>query len=113
MTLEVHDLSKHYGSTPVFSHVSLKVASGEFVALMGESGVGKSTLLNCMAGLDPWDSGSVRLDGVDVGVSVRVGVLVIVAVPLAEPVRDGVCVGVPVDGGVPDGVGGVYDQVSL
>jgi len=67
MTLEVHELSKHYGSTPVFSHVSLNVAPGEFVALMGESGVGKSTLLNCMAGLDPWDSGSVRLDGVDVG----------------------------------------------
>ncbi len=67
MTLKVHDLSKHYGSTAVFSHVSLSVAPGEFVALMGESGVGKSTLLNCMAGLDPWDSGSVQLDGVDVG----------------------------------------------
>ena len=67
MTLKVHDLSKHYGSTAVFSHVSLSVAPGEFVALMGESGVGKSTLLNCMAGLDPWDSGSVHLDGVDVG----------------------------------------------
>ena len=67
MTLEVQDLSKHYGSTPVFSHVSLRVELGEFVALMGESGVGKSTLLNCMAGLDPWDSGSVHLDGVDVG----------------------------------------------
>ena len=67
MTLEVQDLSKHYGSTPVFSNVSLTVAPGEFVALMGESGVGKSTLLNCMAGLDPWDSGSVHLDGVDVG----------------------------------------------
>ena len=67
MTLELQDLSKHYGSTPVFSNVSLTVAPGEFVALMGESGVGKSTLLNCMAGLDPWDSGSVHLDGVDVG----------------------------------------------
>ena len=67
MTLEVQDLSKHYGSTPVFSHVSLRVEPREFVALMGESGVGKSTLLNCMAGLDPWDSGSVHLDGVDVG----------------------------------------------
>ncbi len=65
--LQVKDLSKHYGSTAVFSHVSLDVAAGEFVALMGESGVGKSTLLNCMAGLDPWDSGSVQLDGVDVG----------------------------------------------
>ncbi|MCX8516702.1 MAG: ABC transporter ATP-binding protein [Rhodoferax sp.] len=46
---------------------SLDVAAGEFVAIVGESGVGKSTLLNCMAGLDPWDQGSVQLEGVDVG----------------------------------------------
>jgi putative ABC transport system ATP-binding protein len=51
----------------VFSQVSLTVAAGEFVAIVGESGVGKSTLLNCMAGLDRWDSGSVLLDGLDLG----------------------------------------------
>jgi putative ABC transport system ATP-binding protein len=66
-TLRVHNLSKHYGSTPVFSTVTLDVAPGEFVAIVGESGLGKSTLLNCMAGLDTWDSGSVHLDGVDIG----------------------------------------------
>jgi putative ABC transport system ATP-binding protein len=60
-------LSKHYGEVPVFSQVSLTVADGEFVAIVGESGVGKSTLLNCMAGLDTWDSGSVLLDGLDLG----------------------------------------------
>jgi len=65
MTLAIKHLSKHYSSTPVFSHVNLRVAPGEFVAIVGESGVGKSTLLNCMAGLDSWNSGSVVLDGQD------------------------------------------------
>ncbi len=67
MTLRIEKLSKHYGNTPVFANVSLAVAPGEFVAIVGESGVGKSTLLNCMAGLDLWDQGTVHLEGVDVG----------------------------------------------
>ena len=66
-TLQLRALSKRYGDTPVFTNVNLDVAPGEFVAIVGESGVGKSTLLNCMAGLDAWDSGSVLLDGQDVG----------------------------------------------
>jgi putative ABC transport system ATP-binding protein len=65
MTLSIRTLSKRYGVTPVFSNVSLELAAGEFVAIVGESGVGKSTLLNCMAGLDNWDSGTLSLDGVD------------------------------------------------
>jgi putative ABC transport system ATP-binding protein len=68
MTLELKNLSKRYGDKPVFSNVSLQVRSGEFVTIMGESGVGKSTLLNCMAGLDSWDSGQVLLKGQDLGV---------------------------------------------
>ena len=67
MSLVISNLSKHYGDATVFSQVSLDVASGEFVAIVGESGVGKSTLLNCMAGLDNWDTGSVTLDGLDLG----------------------------------------------
>jgi len=67
MSLRIHQLGKRYGNVPVFSDVSLDVAPGEFVAIVGESGVGKSTLLNCMAGLDSWDTGSVSLDGVDLG----------------------------------------------
>ena len=67
MTLHIRNLSKRYGEVSVFSNVSLDVAPGEFVAIVGESGVGKSTLLNCMAGLDHWDQGSVVLDGADLG----------------------------------------------
>jgi putative ABC transport system ATP-binding protein len=63
MSLVVRDLAKRYGDTVVFSGVSLDVAPGEFVAIVGESGVGKSTLLNCLAGLDTWDQGTVSIDG--------------------------------------------------
>jgi putative ABC transport system ATP-binding protein len=67
MTLHIESLCKSYGDKPVFRNVSLSVGAGEFVAIMGDSGVGKSTLLNCMAGLDAWDSGRVLLQGQDLG----------------------------------------------
>ncbi len=67
MSLVINNLSKLYDGVAVFSQVSLTLAPGEFVASVGESGVGKSTLLNCMAGLDTWNTGSVVLDGVDIG----------------------------------------------
>jgi len=67
MSLVIQNLAKRYGQVPVFRNVSLTVAAGEFVAIVGESGVGKSTLLNCMAGLDTWDEGSVLLDGLNLG----------------------------------------------
>jgi putative ABC transport system ATP-binding protein len=60
MLLQLRGLAKRYAGTPVFSGVSLDVAAGEFVAIVGESGVGKSTLLNCIAGLDTLDEGTVR-----------------------------------------------------
>jgi putative ABC transport system ATP-binding protein len=63
MSLVVSQLSKRYGDSTVFSNVSLDVSPGEFIAIVGESGVGKSTLLNCMAGLDSWDSGTVHIAG--------------------------------------------------
>lgn len=65
--LVVHQLGKRYGDTPVFSQVNLSVAPGEFVAIVGESGVGKSSLLNCLAALDDWSEGHITHQGVDLG----------------------------------------------
>jgi putative ABC transport system ATP-binding protein len=55
--LRVEALARHYGGTPVFASAHFTVKPGEFVAIVGNSGVGKSTLLNCLAGLDRWDAG--------------------------------------------------------
>ena len=65
--LRVQGLGKHYGATPVFSNVHFVVEPGEFVAIVGDSGVGKSTLLNCLAGLDTWDTGSIIHGNTDLG----------------------------------------------
>jgi len=63
--LEVESLAKRYGDVTVFERVDLTLERGEFMAVLGESGVGKSTLLNCIAALEAWDGGRIRLDGVD------------------------------------------------
>jgi len=63
--IETRQLARRYGAQTVFENVSLQVARGEFVAIVGESGVGKSTLLNCLAALDTWDAGQVLFDGTD------------------------------------------------
>ena len=64
--LAVSGLAKRYADTTVFEHVDLQVGRGEFVAVLGESGVGKSTLLNCIAGLDSIAEGQVRIDGTEI-----------------------------------------------
>jgi putative ABC transport system ATP-binding protein len=65
--LRLENLSKRYAPDrpPVFDGIDLELAQGEYLAIMGESGVGKSTLLNLLAGLDRPDSGRVLLDGVE------------------------------------------------
>ncbi|MGD9872413.1 MAG: ABC transporter ATP-binding protein [Thauera sp.] len=62
--LELAQLCKTLPGSPprtLFDHLCLRVEAGECVAVVGESGVGKSTLLNCIAGLEPIDSGSIRV----------------------------------------------------
>ncbi|MFM0740501.1 ABC transporter ATP-binding protein [Paraburkholderia xenovorans] len=62
--LECRALSKTYGSGRiVLAQLDFTLRPGEFVAIMGDSGVGKSTLLNLIAGLDSADSGDVIIDG--------------------------------------------------
>ncbi len=64
--LEVKSLAKRYAQSPVFSNVDLQLHAGEFIAIVGESGVGKSTFLNCLAGLDTVHEGSVHINGVHI-----------------------------------------------
>jgi putative ABC transport system ATP-binding protein len=61
--LTIASLSKRHANAAqaVFSDLSFCVQAGEVVALVGESGVGKSTLLNCIAGLEPADAGSILI----------------------------------------------------
>jgi len=67
--LAIRNLCKSYGgvrSREVLRGISVELARGEYVAIVGESGIGKSTLLNLIAGLDQPDRGQIVLDGVEV-----------------------------------------------
>lgn len=68
--IELNNIEKTYGngsvSTPVLQGISFRIEPGEYVAIMGSSGTGKSTLMNILGCLDLPTGGEYRLDGVDV-----------------------------------------------
>lgn len=64
--LELRDIAKHFDDTEVLRGVSLRVAAGEFITLLGSSGCGKTTTLRIIAGLEMPDAGRVLLEGRDV-----------------------------------------------
>ena len=61
--LEIKDLKKSFGDTPILQGLSLKVQKGEVVVVLGPSGCGKSTLLRCINGLETIQAGDILLDG--------------------------------------------------
>ena len=68
--VEIRNLAKSYRRgdqvVPVLHDISIDIQRGDFTALMGPSGSGKTTLLNLIAGIDKPDSGTLRVDGVDI-----------------------------------------------
>jgi polar amino acid transport system ATP-binding protein len=61
--ISVKEISKSFGEHRVLDRVSLEVAKGEVVCIIGPSGSGKSTLLRCINGLESYDEGEVAIDG--------------------------------------------------
>jgi putative ABC transport system ATP-binding protein len=64
--LRLTAVTKRFGARTVLNAVSLEVAAGEYVAVLGDSGIGKSTLLNVVAGLEPIDSGSISFQNLEI-----------------------------------------------
>ena len=67
-------ITKNYDGKPVVANIDLELSQGGFISLLGPSGVGKTTLFNVLAGIDPPDGGSVYLNGENItGIPGRVG----------------------------------------
>ena len=64
--LNVQDINQYYGSSHTLRGITLSVKQGECMALLGRNGVGKTTLLQCLMGVQPLASGSIHFDGKDI-----------------------------------------------
>ena len=69
MTIEIETLSHAYGNQAILEEVSLSVAPGEVLCVLGPSGSGKSTLLRLIAGLEPIQAGRLRIGDSEITVS--------------------------------------------
>ena len=65
--ISINDISKWYGTFQVLTDCSTQVAKGEVVVVCGPSGSGKSTLIKCVNALEPFQKGTITVDGVSVG----------------------------------------------
>jgi len=64
--IELHDVCKSFGDKVLFDNFNLTIDAGEFVVITGESGCGKTTLLNMIGGLEPVSNGKINVDGSDI-----------------------------------------------
>ena len=64
--IEIRHLQKSFGSNEVLKNIDITIRDGEIYGLIGVSGAGKSTLLRCINGLELYDGGSLKIDGVEV-----------------------------------------------
>ena len=65
--IQIRNLTKCYGAVPVLKGCSTTVAKGEVVVVCGPSGSGKSTLIKCVNALEPFEEGTITVDGISVG----------------------------------------------
>ena len=61
--LSIRSVAKQFGRVPVLRDVSMEIAAGEFLTVLGESGSGKTTLLRLLAGFERPDGGEIWMDG--------------------------------------------------
>src|SRR5215468_10563677 len=64
--IELVDIRKRFGRNEVLKGISASVKKGEVVCIIGPSGSGKSTILRCINGLESYDGGDIRIDGIHV-----------------------------------------------